>query len=197
MSSTRRDRVAARSSLSTPASHSQRLTAGAFRSSARIFSTRNTTGPSCRCSACSSSRRAPKRATLAWKDGSASELSRPAVPDKLCRGRTFLRWSESAAPSGRCRTKNEPRRHAMNKQWAQYWIGLFADGTDELMTLYAPEFQFEDVNFDLRINSDLPALSAFFERSEEHTSEIQSLMRNSYAVFCLTEKTNKLQKNAN
>src|SRR3546814_11256977 len=31
------------------------------------------------------------------------------------------------------------------------------------MTLYAPEFQFEDVNFDLRINSDLPALRAFFE----------------------------------
>src|SRR3546814_3975931 len=25
-----------------------------------------------------------------------------------------------------------------------------------------------------------------FERSEEHTSELQSLMRNSYAVFCLT-----------
>src|SRR3546814_10597171 len=27
-------------------------------------------------------------------------------------------------------------------------------------------------------------------RSEEHTSELQSLMRNSYAVFCLTTKTN-------
>src|SRR3546814_6773985 len=29
-----------------------------------------------------------------------------------------------------------------------------------------------------------------FIRSEEHTSELQSLMRNSYAVFCL-KKTNK------
>src|SRR3546814_9499602 len=28
-------------------------------------------------------------------------------------------------------------------------------------------------------------------RSEEHTSEIQSLMRNSYAVFCLYKKTSK------
>src|SRR3546814_3045958 len=27
-------------------------------------------------------------------------------------------------------------------------------------------------------------------RSEEHTSELQSLMRNSYAVFCLTTKKN-------
>src|SRR3546814_9693687 len=26
------------------------------------------------------------------------------------------------------------------------------------------------------------------ERSEEHTSELQSLMRNSYAVFCLKKK---------
>src|SRR3546814_4384971 len=29
-------------------------------------------------------------------------------------------------------------------------------------------------------------------RSEEHTSELQSLMRISYAVFCLTKKKNKL-----
>src|SRR3546814_7732192 len=28
-------------------------------------------------------------------------------------------------------------------------------------------------------------------RSEEHTSELQSLMRNSYAVFCLKKKNNK------
>src|SRR3546814_6489983 len=33
-------------------------------------------------------------------------------------------------------------------------------------------------------------------RSEEHTSELQSLMRISYAVFCLKKKTNKhLQSN--
>src|SRR3546814_10878000 len=29
------------------------------------------------------------------------------------------------------------------------------------------------------------------KRSEEHTSELQSLMRISYAVFCLKKKTNK------
>src|SRR3546814_2474954 len=29
------------------------------------------------------------------------------------------------------------------------------------------------------------------ERSEEHTSELQSLMRISYAVFCLKKKTSK------
>src|SRR3546814_7754938 len=30
-------------------------------------------------------------------------------------------------------------------------------------------------------------------RSEEHTSELQSLMRISYAVFCLKKKTNKIK----
>src|SRR3546814_1849732 len=33
-------------------------------------------------------------------------------------------------------------------------------------------------------------LKAFVDRSEEHTSELQSLMRISYAVFCLKKKNN-------
>src|SRR3546814_6121361 len=32
------------------------------------------------------------------------------------------------------------------------------------------------------------------DRSEEHTSELQSLMRISYAVFCLKKKKQKIQK---
>src|SRR3546814_10394169 len=36
------------------------------------------------------------------------------------------------------------------------------------------------------------ALGKFDERSEEHTSELQSLMRISYAVFCLKKKQTKL-----
>src|SRR3546814_2514627 len=34
-------------------------------------------------------------------------------------------------------------------------------------------------------------------RSEEHTSELQSLMRISYAVFCLKKKTNKKYRHTN
>src|SRR3546814_13073961 len=37
-----------------------------------------------------------------------------------------------------------------------------------------------------------PAAAEVLARSEEHTSELQSLMRTSYAVFCLTKKTNQL-----
>src|SRR3546814_10024594 len=33
------------------------------------------------------------------------------------------------------------------------------------------------------------------KRSEEHTSELQSLMRNSYAVFCLKKKKNEKYNN--
>src|SRR3546814_10231888 len=32
------------------------------------------------------------------------------------------------------------------------------------------------------------------DRSEEHTSELQSLMRNSYAVFCLKKKKSTLRQ---
>src|SRR3546814_1407657 len=47
-------------------------------------------------------------------------------------------------------------------------------------------------------NSLLPAaLAATVIRSEEHTSELQSLMRNSYAVFCLKKKNNKTQLRKN
>src|SRR3546814_8034431 len=35
------------------------------------------------------------------------------------------------------------------------------------------------------------------ERSEEHTSELQSLMRHSYAVFCLKKKKQTQQQNEN
>src|SRR3546814_4509886 len=36
-----------------------------------------------------------------------------------------------------------------------------------------------------------------YGRSEEHTSELQSLMRNSYAVFCLKKKTQNITQKLN
>src|SRR3546814_5750999 len=40
---------------------------------------------------------------------------------------------------------------------------------------------------------DLGRALRSWRRSEEHTSELQSLMRISYAVFCLKKKQNKLK----
>src|SRR3546814_8352956 len=41
---------------------------------------------------------------------------------------------------------------------------------------------------------DRPCLGGCGERSEEHTSELQSLMRISYAVFCLKKKKQDKEK---
>src|SRR3546814_4134316 len=41
------------------------------------------------------------------------------------------------------------------------------------------------------IAADKTVRVVVIERSEEHTSELQSLMRISYAVFCLKKKKNK------
>src|SRR3546814_10453826 len=55
-----------------------------------------------------------------------------------------------------------------------------------------------DVDADGALDTEVPdrrdddasvARPQIIERSEEHTSELQSLMRNSYAVFCLKKNT--------
>src|SRR3546814_6091276 len=43
----------------------------------------------------------------------------------------------------------------------------------------------------VRRTASAPRLIGGIGRSEEHTSELQSLMRISYAVFCLKKKTTK------
>src|SRR3546814_5532724 len=42
-------------------------------------------------------------------------------------------------------------------------------------------------------NSAIRVIASVFDRSEEHTSELQSLMRISYAVFCLKKKKDREQ----
>src|SRR3546814_3386811 len=49
---------------------------------------------------------------------------------------------------------------------------------------YLPAQSLSNVQLESRIDTT-------DERSEEHTSELQSLMRISYAVFCLKKKTTK------
>src|SRR3546814_8629176 len=47
------------------------------------------------------------------------------------------------------------------------------------------------------ISGQWPVLDSHENRSEEHTSELQSLMRISYAVFCLKKKTTTKHDNNN
>src|SRR3546814_4512989 len=53
---------------------------------------------------------------------------------------------------------------------------------------FALQFQAQDDEADLRLDEKERAENDGPPRSEEHTSELQSLMRISYAVFCLKKK---------
>src|SRR3546814_10580537 len=45
------------------------------------------------------------------------------------------------------------------------------------------------------VNGMSDSRTEYYGRSEEHTSELQSLMRSSYAVFCLKKKKMRIKKN--
>src|SRR3546814_5317501 len=47
-----------------------------------------------------------------------------------------------------------------------------------------------------QLNATTQARHTEYFRSEEHTSELQSLMRISYAVFCLKKKNIRIKNNA-
>src|SRR3546814_1110599 len=58
-----------------------------------------------------------------------------------------------------------------------------------------PERSERQLAFAVNLAADLCDISPLpHHRSEEHTSELQSLMRISYAVFCLNKKTPKTHK---
>src|SRR3546814_2487954 len=63
-------------------------------------------------------------------------------------------------------------------------------GVDPLERHFVSEVMTADA---VTIPADMPVPDTLSEyhRSEEHTSELQSLMRISYAVFCLTNKKTK------
>src|SRR3546814_9577178 len=65
-----------------------------------------------------------------------------------------------------------------------FWKSLPPD-LQEIVKVAAKASIAETFNADIYNNS-----VALHQRSEEHTSELQSLMRISYAVFCLKKKTN-------
>src|SRR3546814_6184120 len=64
---------------------------------------------------------------------------------------------------------------------------------DNIHTLYSDHHRWLYVWLRKRLSNSADAADLAQDRSEEHTSELQSLMRISYAVFCLkkNKKTTK------
>src|SRR3546814_2220516 len=73
--------------------------------------------------------------------------------------------------------RNPPRDERPYAGWLYGSIGIVSDTGSRLDHLQ------------LTLGIVGPYSGAKDTRSEEHTSELQSLMRNSYAFFCLTKKT--------
>src|SRR3546814_1897542 len=80
--------------------------------------------------------------------------------------------------------------------FATQFLGAFNDNLFKTaMVLFATYTIYSDPHMESNFNAlatGLFILPFFLLRSEEHTSELQSLMRISYAVFCLKKKTYKL-----
>src|SRR3546814_4632412 len=103
-----------------------------------------------------------------------------------CRGSARARGGEAAAPHAR--RASERLVHRMRRPCA---VDRAAAGSPRVQRVRddgAPSPRHRLVRRDaVPDGRDL-------SRSEEHTSELQSLMRISYAVFCLKKKKNKTYK---
>src|SRR3546814_10850501 len=77
-------------------------------------------------------------------------------------------------------------------EWHEKLVESAAEANEELMNKYLEtgELTEAEINLGLRTRT----IAGEIQRSEEHTSELQSLMRISYAVFCLKKKNEKKTK---
>src|SRR3546814_7648779 len=104
-------------------------------------------------------------------------------------------WRFHDPGGGHCRRGEEdlPLRAARFDRGLQGCLGHDPEGPARLPP--------QALQFRQTVSAPARARTPQIGRSEEHTSELQSLMRISYAVFCLKKKTkhllNKLQKSRN
>src|SRR3546814_3304630 len=83
------------------------------------------------------------------------------------------------------------------KLWAEAMgcVGMRVDSPEEVESAIQKANEIDDrpVVIDFRTDSSEKVFPMVPARSEEHTSELQSLMRISYAVFCLKKKNTTQQ----
>src|SRR3546814_2152217 len=84
-------------------------------------------------------------------------------------------------------------RQYSKSNWKLYLENVKDGYHASLLHLFHTTFNIYRVGMKVRQMADVGGLHSLLTRSEEHTSELQSLMRISYAVFCL-KKTQKYNK---
>src|SRR3546814_4793782 len=95
--------------------------------------------------------------------------------------------------AARLKDKQQQEQHDKEAAQRKSLVGS-GDRSERIRTYNYPQGRVTDH----RINLTLYKLGNIMEgdlRSEEHTSELQSLMRISYAVFCLKKKKHKKLEN--
>src|SRR3546814_10226256 len=105
--------------------------------------------------------------------GREAHVARPHQPVRLMGD--AARAADPGEANGTDRAGRGTRR--LEIQCNRCRAGSLGDGRDRLLGQHG-----------------LSRRSARASRSEEHTSELQSLMRNSYAVFCLKKKKHAYKK---
>src|SRR3546814_6543323 len=81
-----------------------------------------------------------------------------------------------------------------HQYWDIYFTDLqrsYADATEDMRSI---SIDIDTASGAIRLNPGYAEGSPEFARSEEHTSELQSLMRISYAVFCLKKNKTRTDK---
>src|SRR3546814_2801551 len=110
-------------------------------------------------------------------DVSSSDLGKPL------KARTYIQYADTHKEASRDSTDREGFA-GYTIPVGEYRIQVRPDG------IKAADRFVEDVTVNA---AETTEVGLVFPRSEEHTSELQSLMRISYAVFCLKKKTQKHQ----
>src|SRR3546814_5186546 len=106
---------------------------------------------------------------------------------------TLFRSRYVGEPVGAPMRPTDAMRNAKNPSESSiarvaFWDAWEAENAGKIV-LSADDFALiEAMHTALMRDPEVAALFAEGERSEEHTSELQSLMRISYAVFCLKKK---------
>src|SRR3546814_7306542 len=108
-------------------------------------------------------------------------------------------WSSDVCSSDLIRPRFLLDRHSIQYDLPIayfYCVAGQADNTLDVIAALTPGRDYDDVSA-LGQTAQQPTFyrGQNMERSEEHTSELQSLMRISYAVFCLKKKNNNKNYN--